>query len=72
MGDGNSHFSHIVDHEMGCSCSHCKQSPADRRIETSVRIVGLEPLNGPEPTHDSGSTIDVVLGVPGSPRAVTF
>ena len=55
-----------------CHCSHCKQSPADRRIETSVRIAGLEPLNGPEPTHDSGNTIDVVLGLPGSPRAVTF
>ena len=24
------------------------------------------------PTHDSGNTIDVVLGLPGSPRAVTF
>ena len=72
MGDGNAHFSHMVTHELDCHCSHCKQSPADRRIETSVRIAGLEPLNGPEPTHDSGNTIDVVLGLPGSPRAVTF
>ena len=71
LGDGNAHFTHIVDHVPDCRCSHCAQSPADRRIESLVRMAGLHPLNGPEPTHESGTTIDVILGIDGSPRAVT-
>ena len=56
------HLSAVVNHDEGCTCSHCKQSSADRRIEAMIGEAGLHVLNGSTPTHDSGTIIDLILG----------
>ena len=41
MGDGNVHLKAAVDHRMGCTCAHCKQSDNDAAIERAIYNAGL-------------------------------
>ena len=60
-GDSNTHFSFLVNHQLGCSCCHCKQCSEDKRAEELLAASGLQVLNPHDPTHDSGSIIDLFL-----------
>ena len=61
LADGNVHFSGLLVHNSRCSCLHCKQRPADRRIQQACVHAGFRIINDGMPTHCSGSIIDVVL-----------
>ena len=61
LGDGNVHFSALLDHECSCPCLHCHQRPADRRIQQACERAGFLLRNDSVPTHSSGSVIDVLL-----------
>ena len=62
IGDGNIHLASVVVHPKPCTCSHCKQSSADRAVEKMFmrrRIQVLNPVG--ERTHDSGTIIDLLI-----------
>lgn len=61
LADGNVHFTGLVTHEEACGCLHCRQIPADRRIQSCCENSGMLIRNDGNPTHISGSVIDVVL-----------
>lgn len=61
-GDGNTHFSQVVDHVADCSCPHCSQTKTDRMVEKWLTDAGLACYNDGMPTHDNGYTIDVMIG----------
>ena len=61
LGDANIHLSTVVQHQAPCRCMHCKQSPADSRIEAMITGAGLAVNNPCIPTHTSGTTIDLIL-----------
>ena len=61
LGDGNVHFSGLLAHDSQCTCLHCRQRPADRRIQQACSQAGFSVRNDGMPTHCSGSAIDVVL-----------
>ena len=60
-GDATTHVSFLVDHPDSCTCSHCRQSGADKRAELLVAEAGLCVKNPTAPTHDSGTVIDLAL-----------
>ena len=60
-GDSNTHFSFLVDHPFGCTCCHCKQCSDDKRAEELLGPAGLQVFNTLDPTHESGSVIDLLL-----------
>ena len=61
LADGNVHFTGLLVHDSQCSCLHCKQRPADRRIQQACVQAGFRLINEGMPTHCSGSAIDVAL-----------
>jgi len=59
--DGNAHLQSVVSHVEGCVCGHCRQSAHDTAVEAMVHARGMYVLNTGDPTHDSGTTIDLIL-----------
>ena len=51
---------------------HCRQKRGDRLIEAMLTNAGLVLQNPPEPTHESGTAIDVVLAQESFPIQVAI
>ena len=62
LGDGNTHLSYLVLHHDDCQCLHCAQNSADKRIEQILQQHSVFAYNPLIPTHDSDTTIDLILG----------
>ncbi len=70
MGDANVHLSHLVEHPVACACLHCRPTPADRRTEAALQAARLTAWNTRDPTHASGTVIDLGIGDTGQPRRI--
>jgi len=70
LGDANTHLSYVLSHHETCTCSHCRQSTADKQIEQLLREAGLFAYNPAKPTHISGTAPDLIIGSRGAPLQV--
>ena len=60
-GDASVHLRSVVQHNLSCTCVHCKQSKADAQIEAVILNAGLKVLDFDCPTHCSGTVIGLIL-----------
>ena len=61
IGDANIHPQDLVEHDRGCTCSHCKPSAVDKKCVACLRHAGLTCRNPKgKPTHDSKTSVDQV------------